>query len=207
MRASHLLGGTLLLALASLTVISCFSGLRGGEALKAHLLWTTDLRELGYSIAEPSPPGSVDAHLQRAFGSADELVVLNDRGPFAGPNEARAFVLDAGSGEVVSQTTWMTEGWPFVFATATHGYVAVTDKGMVLYSPGLKQAVATTPESARWASPDGQVVAAWSSELKPGHGLTVFLDTETFKPTGTEVLDTNVESVSRSHAAYIGHWN
>jgi len=32
------------------------------------------------------------------------------------------------------------------------------------------------------------------------------LDTDTLKPTGTEVLDKAVESVSRSHAAYVGYW-
>ena len=201
-----MLGSALILTLTSLHITGCFAGPRDGEARKAHLLWTTDLRNVGYSANEPSRLGSVDAHLQLAFGSASELVVLNDQGPFGKPNEARAFVLSVVSGEVVNQKKWMTETWPFVFATAKGGYVAVTDQGMDLYSSGLKQVVASSPESARLASPDGAIVAAWSSELKPGHGLTLFLDTETLKPTGTEVLNKNVESVSRSHAAYVGYW-
>ena len=201
-----MLGSALILTLTSLHITGCFAGPRDGEARKAHLLWTTDLRNVGYSANEPSRLGSVDAHLQLAFGSASELVVLNDQGPFGKPNEARAFVLSVVSGEVVNQKKWMTETWPFVFATAKGGYVAVTDQGMDLYSSGLKQVVASSPESARLASPDGAIVAAWSSELKPGHGLTLFLDTKTLKPTGTEVLDKNVESVSRSHAAYVGYW-
>jgi len=196
MRAAHLHRGTVLFAVIALQISSVLAG--GGRNVRP--VWTTDLKQRGYSIAEP--PES-EARLQIAFGSMSELVVINDQGPFAKPNPVKAFVLDTASGAVVGEANWVTSGWPFVFATATGSYVAVTDKGMVLHSPGLKQIIASTPESARHASPDGRIVAAWSAELKPGHGLTLFLDTENLKPAGVEVLDTHVISVSRNHAAYI----
>ena len=171
---------------------------------EARLLWTTDLRKLGYSDAWHASDSIYEARRQIAFGSSSEVVVLDDGWTSTTPHEVRAFVLEAASGGVTHKKSWTTSGWPFIFATAMGGYVAVTDKGMDSYSGGLDQILATSPEQAKDASPDGRIVAPWSRTLRPGHGLTLFLDATTLQPTGAEVLDTAVDSVSFDHAVTTG---
>src|SRR4029077_10159829 len=117
-------------------------------------------------------------------------------------NPVHAFVLDSKSGRLVSEANWMSNCWPYIFATAGGNYVAVTNDGMSVYSPGLKAIRATVPEAAaEMSSSDGRVVAGWKSI--PGHGLTYFLDADTLRPTDHEFLDENVVSVSPDVIAYL----
>ncbi|MBI3450849.1 MAG: hypothetical protein HY049_18285 [Acidobacteria bacterium] len=140
-----------------------------------------------------------------AFGSSRELVVLDDRSLVPTPSDIHAFVLDAISGSVVNQTKWQSKWHCMLFGNAAEGYVVVTEKGTSVWSAGMKEVTAASPETGKDASPDGSVFAAWSGEFRPGHGATFFLDTQTLKPTGVEVLDTYVSSVSRDHMAHVAY--
>jgi hypothetical protein len=195
-------GASLVLSVAG-AVGSCWHVPQGEAASIAQKrpAWTVDLRESGYPV-DADPPGVVEAIRQIAFGSADELVVVGAESLFPEPGLVRAFVLDAKSGRIADTTQWTGKGSAYIFPTAKGDYAAVTEAGLVLYSPGLKEALAKSPHSARRASPDGRSLAAWMQV--PGHGLTLFLDTANLRPTGAEFLDENVESISRECIAIIG---
>lgn len=168
----------------------------------ARPVWTVDLRTKGYSPDPFTITSAPEAARQIAFGSNDELVIIKDSGSFANPNPARAFVLGTKSGDLRNDVRWVTNRWPYIFATAQGNYAVVANDGMVLYSPGLKQIVATAANTAAdKVSPDGYSLAAWKTI--PGHGLTYFLNADTLRPTGTQFLDTNVESISPDAIAYI----
>jgi len=139
---------------------------------------------------------------QIAFGSANELVVINDGDVCGKSNPVYAFVLDSISGRLVGQSKWISNCWPYIFATANGNYAVVTNDGMSVYSPGLKAILASSAEAAaEVVSPDGRTVAAW--KRVPGHGVTYFLNADTLRPTGHEFLDENVVSVSLDTIAYV----
>jgi hypothetical protein len=163
--------------------------------------WTIDLRESGYPV-DARLPGVYEAVRLIAFGSADEIVVIGAESLFPEPGLVRAFVLDAKSGRIADSRQWTGRGSAYIFPTAKGDYAAATETGLVLYSPGLKEALAKSPHSARLASPDGRSLAAWMQV--PGHGLTLFLDTASLRPTGVKFLDKNVESISRECIASNG---
>jgi hypothetical protein len=157
-------------------------------------VWTTDLKNAGFAGDEFDIPAEFEAVRQIAFGSDGELVVASASGPFAKPNTVHAFVLDTGDGKIVGRAAWVSNSWPFLFATAKGEYAVVTAAGMALYSPGLKQVAASVPDvAADKASPDGAYLAA--SKTIPGHGLIYFIDAASLKPTGTEIRDTYAWSV------------
>jgi hypothetical protein len=152
-------------------------------------VWTTDLRAVGFPGDEWHTPAEFEATRQIAFGSDHELVVARDSGPFAKPNAVQAFVLDTRNGAIVGRASWVSNLWPFLFATAKGEYAVVTTEGMALYSPGLKQVVTSVSDAAAdKASPDGKYLAA--ERTIPGHGVIYFIDSATLKPTGAEIRDT-----------------
>ncbi len=139
---------------------------------------------------------------QITFGGSDELVVINDGGVCGKSNPVHAFVLDSKSGRLMNEAKWISNCWPYIFATAKGNYAAITDNGMSVYSPGLKDAVDSAPQvAAEMGSPDGRVVAAWKQI--PHHGVTYLLNAETLQPIGHEILDSNVVSVSPDTIAYL----
>lgn len=144
--------------------------------------------------------GVVEVNRQIAFGSNDELVVSSDSGPFTKPNTVHAWVLDAKHGSLVGETDWISNFWPYIFATAQGEYSVVTDKGLVLYSAGLRLIKATTADAADKISPDGRFLAA--SKTTPGHGMVYLLDSSTLKPTAASFADTYAFSVAEGRIAY-----
>jgi hypothetical protein len=76
---------------------------------------------------------------------------------------------------------------------------------MTLYSQGLERIVTTGAHTADKSSPDGRYLAA--SESIPGHGVTIFIDAETLKPTDTEFRDTPAWSIAQNRVAYYGYTN
>jgi hypothetical protein len=194
-----------LLIIIALTVscVSCCHAPSEPHGLSsARPIWTVDLRAKGYSSDPFTTSSAPEAARQIAFGSNDELVIIKDSGSFANPNNARAFVLGTKSGDVQNEVHWVTNKWPYIFATTQGNYAVVANDGMILYSRGLKGIVATAADvAANEGSPDGHSLAAWKTT--PGHGLTYFLNADTLRPTGTQFLDTNVESISPDAIAYI----
>jgi hypothetical protein len=161
-----------------------------------------DLHSRGY-VSEPyKVHGAYRAIRQIAFGGTDELVVINDGGMCGKSNPVHAFVLNSKSGKLMNEAKWASNCWPYIFATAKGNYAAVTDNGMSVYSPGLKNVVATAPQTAaEMASPDGRVLAAWRQI--PHHGQTYLLNADTLQTTNHEILDRNVVSVSPDTFAYL----
>jgi hypothetical protein len=163
-------------------------------------VWRTDLRNSSHNWDDLHTPAFFQATRQIAFGSSAELVVVKDSGPFAKPNEVHGFVLDAKNGKVLREADWSSGYWPFLFATSNGKYAVVTDAGMALYSEGLQSAVATGAHTADKVSPDGRYLSA--SESIPGHGVTIFIDAETLKPSGTQFQDVYVWSIADNRVAY-----
>jgi hypothetical protein len=157
--------------------------------------WKMDLAQVGYAN-HFGGNGVIGACTQIAFGSNDELVVLNDDGPFAKPNPVRAFVLDTSTGRTVGKRDWLAKSRAPVYATIDGGYAVVTDHGTDLYTPGLKEVIATSAVYVNRASPDGRTLSGWVEHVVRGHAVTTLLDTGTLEPTGIEVVNTNVESIS-----------
>jgi hypothetical protein len=171
-------------------------------ATVTNAVWTVNLHSNGYSSDDYKVHSANRAMRQIAFGSANEVVVINDGDVCGKSNPVHAFVLDSRSGRLVGEANWMSNCWPYIFASAGGNYVAVTSDGMSVYSPGLKAIRAKLPEAAaEMISSDGRVVAAWKSI--PGHGLTYFLDADTLRSTGHEFLDKNAVSVSQDTIAYL----
>ena len=144
--------------------------------------------------------GVVEVNRQIAFGSNDELVVSSDSGPFTKPNTVHAWVLDAKHGSLIGETDWISNFWPYIFATAQGEYSVVTDKGLALYSARLRQIKATAADAADKISPDGRFLAI--SKTTPGHGIVLLLDSSTLKPTTAKFLDTYAFSVAEGRIAY-----
>jgi len=192
-----------LIALAILGLL-CFrlSAVSSQIHLTESPAWTTDLRKLGFNSDELNAPALFQSTRQIAFGNSDELVVAGDSGPFVKPNLVHAFVLDGKNGKVLRETNWTSGSWPFIFATSSGKYAVVTENGMALYSAGLQQVITKGTHVADKSSPDGRYLAA--SESIPGHGVTIFIDAETLKPTGTEFRDTYVWSLAENRVAYYG---
>src|SRR5438067_13859677 len=73
--------------------------------------WTV---KLPAAAIEQSPiliPGAYEADHQMAFGSNDELVVIEDTGPFDRPKHVRAFVLAAQTGRIMAEQKWDAGQW------------------------------------------------------------------------------------------------
>lgn len=202
-RAKEIIPAVTLWAAAIVTASCQLPSLRGEVLTDKRPAWASDLRKMGFIVNDFAPPEVVEATRQIAFGTADELVVVSSRASFAKPDVVRAFLLEAKSGAVVSTEKWTAKGLPYVFATADGRYAAVTETGLVAYSAGLKEVLATAGQSARMASPDGRSLAAWKSV--PGHGVTSFIDAKSLRPTGVEYLDTNVLSISQNQIAYTAY--
>lgn len=168
--------------------------------ISAKPLWTTDLRSVGYSADQWTMPAEFEAIRQIAFGSNSELLITNDSGPFANPNQVTGFVLSTKNGSVLARAAWVSKGWPFVFATSKGRYAVVTDTGMELFDRGLRQSRTSISEvAANMVSPDGRYLAV--SKTIPGHGVIYFLDANTLKPTGTEIRDTYAWSTGDNRIA------
>jgi hypothetical protein len=163
-------------------------------------VWRTDLRNSGHNWNALHTPAFFQATRQIAFGSSAELVVAKDSGPFGKPNEVHGFVLDAKSGKILSEARWISGSWPFLFATANGKYAVVTEAGMALYSEGLQSIITAGTHTADKVSPDGRYFSA--TESIPGHGVTIFIDAETLKPSGTQFQDIYVWSIANNRVAY-----
>jgi hypothetical protein len=73
---------------------------------------------------------------------------------------------------------------------------------MTVYSPGLTEIVTTKPDvAAERISADGRVLGAWKQV--PGAAVTYLLDADTLRPTGHEISNHKVDSVSAEEMAYI----
>jgi len=164
-------------------------------------VWAIDLRKLDGSEAWLGA-SAYEVQRQIAFVSSDEIVVMRTSRSFPSPSQARAYSLEASSGRVMGQADWTagTSGW--LFATAEGRCVVNTVDGAIAYSSGLKEVLATSPHSIRWASPDGLVLAAWYVQKEPRHGVTEFLDPRTLEPIGVKFLDQSVESIAGDRIAY-----
>ena len=189
---------TVLFALDS---VSCCLPIRNRhqEAASPSPVWTTDLRRLGFIPHEFGGLGKHEASRQIAFGSNEELVVLDPPGTFARPGEVRAFVVETTSGRVVRQARWQIRHSAGVFATAEGGYAVVTadgtSDGTSLFSPGLHSVISGSPYVAQMVSPDRRALKVWTAT--PGHAVTFFLDAGTLQPTGVEYVNEEVYAVSR----------
>ena len=168
-------------------------------------LWTTDLRGLGFPSNRDHPTGVLTAINQIAFGSNAELVVIGDEDPLPDARgQVRAYVLEAKTGQVLTQKSWMAKGRPSLFATAKGQYVADTSNGLVLYSSGLERILARYDDAAEMASPDGRVVTVWGGV--PGRAVTTFLDADTLRPTGAEFINKAIDSVALDRIAYVAFY-
>jgi hypothetical protein len=176
--------------------------LRHGFVHSPRPLWTTDLRGLGFPVNRDHPTDVITALHQIAFGSNTELVVIGDEGPPPGARgKVRAYVLEARTGQVLAQKSWMARGWPSLFATAKGRYVADASDGLVLYSSGLNRILARYDDAVEMASPDGRVVTVWGGV--PGRAVTTFLDADTLRPTGAEFINKAVDSIAFDRIAYV----
>src|SRR6266849_4953432 len=179
--------------------------LRHGFIHSPRPLWTTDLRVLGFPVNRDHPTDVLTAIEQIAFGSNAELVVIGDEDPLPGARgQVRAYVLDGRTGHVLSQKSWMAKGRPSLFATAKGQYVADTSDGLVLYSSRLERILAKHDGATKMASPDGRVVTVWGGV--PGRAVTTFLDADTLRPTGAEVINKAVDSVAFDRIAYVAFY-
>jgi len=161
--------------------------------------WVTDLRKSGFVVDRENPPKAQDAGWQIAFGSSDELVVLNTL-PKAGTMvPVHAFVLDSSSGRVIRQLDWNVWRSARVFATTRGKYAVPTERGTSLYGPGLAEVLATTGEFVDLASPNGRRLAA--RVHKSGDTFWLGLDGDTLRPDGAEFRKTYMPSISASGIA------
>jgi hypothetical protein len=171
---------------------------------RAKARWKVDVTGANFAAYAFSRPDPFTADRQIAFGSNDELVVVRSEETCNSETAVNAVVLNAQSGEIVDYAAWWTKCWAYVFPTAQGRYAVVTNNGMALYSPGLKEVVATIADvAADKATPDGRLLAAWRSI--PGHGVTWFLDADTLRSTGTKVLDQYARSVAENRVASLAY--
>jgi len=204
----HDVSALLLLGLAAIN-LTCIMPRADVEVTQTKRpVWTTNLRDQGYTTSELVPPALYGSTRQLAFGSNEELLVAAGDLPTEGPEKptkVQGFILDVGTGGVVGKANWMTRSRPYIFATARGEYLADTETGLTLYSSGLREVVAKSEYSTRIASPDGRSVAVRTGE--PGHGVTLFIDSETLRKTDVEFVNKNVDSISHDRIAYIGWVN
>jgi hypothetical protein len=165
-------------------------------------LWTLDLHANGYSSDPYKVHSAPTAMRQIAFGSQGELVVINDAGVCGKSNPVTAFVIDANSGKLVKKTNWVSNCWPYIFATAQGHYAVVTNAGMAVYSQGLADVITSRGDAAaERGSSDGRVLGAWKQ--LPGQAVNYLIDADTLRSTGMEVANRNVDAVSANSIAYI----
>ncbi len=163
-------------------------------------IWSTDLGLLGYQ--QPMSNGQPKSGRQVAFGSNDELVVMNDSGMCSKENPAIVFALDARSGKLRHKQQVVTNCWPYVFGTAADNYAVMTSSGMAVYSSGFEKQLTVDPDvAAERISPDGTTIGAWKQI--PGHGKTYLVSSSSLQPFGREFLDKNVISVSDTGIANV----
>src|SRR5260370_15345158 len=93
-------------------------------------LWTLDLHANGYASEPYKAHSAPTAMRQIAFGSQGELVVINDGGVCGKSNPVTAFVIDTNSGKLLKKANWVSNCWPYIFATAQGHYAVVTNTGM-----------------------------------------------------------------------------
>ncbi len=166
--------------------------------------WKVDITGPNFPPYGFSRPDPFTAGRQIAFGSNDELVVIRSEETCDTPTAVNAVVLNVQSGKAVNYAAWQTKCWAYFFPTAQGRYAVVTKDGMALYSAGLKEVVATIADTAAdKATPDGRFLAAWKSI--PGHGITWFFDADTFRSTGTKVLDQYARSVAENKVASLAY--
>jgi hypothetical protein len=123
------------------------------------LIWKIDLVPTGYRSDASEVTENGASVSQSAFGSNDEAVILNTS--TTGQNgelRIRAFVIDAGSGAARVAREWKMLAGSGVFGTAAGGYIVLTD-GTVVYSRGLKEEIARSPEPVMMMSSGGTRVA------------------------------------------------
>ena len=194
---------TALMAVLALSLFGAPARSARAEAPKlGKPLWTVDLRKQDGS-QDWLGTGPYDAPRMITFVSRDELVVARHKEGVAKPSAAHACSLDASSGRIIGQADWTTyRGW--VFATDAGRLLVNTDTGAALYASGLKEIVARSERSVRWASPNGRVMGAWFAQDEPRHGVTEFLDSKTLEPLGIRFLDQNVESIAGDRISFRG---
>ena len=194
---------TPLIATLCVSAALAFASLHNSNAAERPTIepvWTLDLISQGYQ--PPVTNGHSKSGRQVAFGSDDEVVVLNDSSSCSKHNQAIAFVLDADSGRLRQKREFVSNCWPYVFGTAANGYAVMTNGGMALYSARFEKQIAIQPDvAAEHVSPDGKSIGAWKQI--PGHGKTYFVSSRTLKPTGREFLDRNVIAVSETSIANV----
>ncbi|HUD71389.1 MAG TPA: hypothetical protein VMQ62_05460, partial [Dongiaceae bacterium] len=125
--------------------------------------WQVDLRSQGYQVDLTRKQGDGEEDTGLAFGSDDELVVIDHTVRGSNPNSAHksahAFVIDAHTGAVERQRAWAGSPGGVVFATASGNY-AIHDGGTVLYGPGLVEEIARSPIWVGMISQGGRRFAA-----------------------------------------------
>jgi hypothetical protein len=165
-------------------------------------LWTLDLHANGYSSGPYKVHSAPTAMRQIAFGSQGELVVINDGGICGKSNPVTAFVIDTNSGKLLKKANWVSNCWPYIFATAQGHYAVVTNTGMAVYSQGLADVITSRSDAAaERGSSDGRVLGAWKQ--LPGQAVNYLIDADTLRSTGTEVANRNVDAVSANSMAYV----
>jgi hypothetical protein len=166
-------------------------------------LWQVDLRKqdgskdwLGASM--------YTAPRQITFVSQGEIVVVRQSDLFSEAMQAHAYSLDVSSGRIIGQAEWTSRGNGWVFGTSDGRCVVNTRDGAALYSAGLKNIVARSSRSIRWAAPDGHVLAVWYGQEEPKHGVTEFLDSKTLEPLGIRFFDKSPDSIGGEFIGYRG---
>jgi len=164
-------------------------------------LWSAELDRGEYRVGGVSrlSPRLVSSRI--AFGDEHELVVLLELDAGASSITTRAFVLDAATGTLEKRLD-LTGPTPARIAGTPTGYVVETPTGVTSWTLGLRSSTAKSSATGLRVSPDGRVVAIWSGEISPGHGVTRFLNPTSLESAGIDVYDTAVQSISRDRVAY-----